>query len=1333
MRKSNTPWVAAVLALALIAVPSSGASAWHPTDDPTDLELANAVLSRQTSLEGMVLLDNHNGVLPIAKTGNLAVYGCGAMSTVKGGTGSGAVNNRPSGNISARRGFEDAGYTITTSDQYWSALDAVNGNPTDASCASYELLTAEWAPSRNFKWESDGLLNDQYTYNNPAYPDVPLTYSSVRPSAPTDTALYFVSRNSGEHWDRYNDEGDYLLSATERTNITLLGATYPKVVVIINVGGIIDTKFFDEINTTMRDPKGGDPLDALFLLSQAGQEGGAALPTVLNGTESPSGKLTDTWAKDYSYYPAAATFSANDYSGKTHFPNTFPAPGVDEDKYKEESYSEGIFVGYRYFDSFYKTIAKAPDTADDVVVYPFGFGLSYTDFEIETDSVTADLKGNVTVKATVSNVGKYTGKEVVEVYFSAPTTGLNKPYQELAGFGKTDKLAPGQAQQLTITFPTTELSSYDEARSAYVMDAGNYVIRVGNSSRNTAVGAVLTLGATQVTEQLSRQFRGLAPSDTLVSNSANFYTYPGEAQQIAAAPRVAIATAGFVTPNHASTVDQNVTVGASDPMYSVEGSKISSAKTYLPTAASSDWEGTGAPYQADAARGETVVNVDTHPAGVTGARATLWDVARGTITIEQFVASLSVDELTHIVVGRSSANAIAGSTVPSARGSAGFTTEEYEDLGIPSMSLPDGPAGLRITRAYQDTEFQNATAWPVAIMLAQSFNPQLIEKMGEAVGLEMDDFGATLWLAPALNLHRDPLCGRNFEYYSEDPLVSGLTAAYITLGVQSRPGRGVTLKHFAANNQEVYRSNVNETISERAYRELYLKGFEVAVRQSQPMAIMSSYNQVNGVSTFQDYDLLTDVLRGEWDFKGLVMTDWSSVIRGAGTFLATQYAGNDSLMPGSNRYSDVATLVKPVPPALDKTGLPGVGTVAAQTAAQGEPNYYTVLRQGFLPTISPAPVSPSQGYVYYTYDPASNFRVDAAGPVALAKTVDSVSATGASTSGIHLSTAANTVTRPTITTVDEAYEFVRLITGPVDPGDPWTSVLSAAEKAAVTVSGVVTDATGDVTSYTVSLQGRYEDRTLRLGDLQRNAANILNVTMRSQPFQYLTDALNVPNVPQVRPYSLLFEDSLVTFNSSNPGAVGQAKPKPTATASPSPSPTPSASGPAATPTVVKVKAAQALVTLVKGKSVKVYAAAYKSDGSKAAVAYKSSKKKVATVSKAGKITAKKAGKATVTVTAGGKKATVKVVVVAKKPAKSVVKKVVAKGGVPKSLAVGAVRYVAPEYSPASAVSVKVTYASSKASVASIDRAGRLVAKAKGAAKITVKAGKQTKTYQVTVK
>ncbi|MBK8447171.1 MAG: glycoside hydrolase family 3 C-terminal domain-containing protein [Micropruina sp.] len=450
-----------LLCTALAAsLPALGARAATTDPDPSPREIANAALSRQAATEGMVLFENA-GALPMAARGNVALFGYGAYATVKGGTGSGDVNNRTTVNV--RQGFEKAGFTITTSAGYWDAMVAAK---------------AEQA----------------------------LTTDTARPSESTKTAVFVLSRNSGEGRDRSATKGDYYLTDTESANLALLARTYRQVVVVLNVGAVVDTAFFDDMNDRILDPRGGQGLDALLLMSQPGQEAGNALVDVLTGAVTPSGKTVDSWASSYDYYPAAKTFSNND------------------GQFTPEVYSEGVYVGYRYFDSFYRKINRAKPGS--VVDYPFGFGESYTTFDVKTTSVQADLQ-NVSVTVKVTNTGRaYAGNQVVQVYFSAPQDGLDKPYQELAGYAKTDLLRPGQSQQLKVSFATTEMASYDAAKSANVMDAGDYLIRVGDSSRTTAVAAKLRLDRRLVTEKLSAQLDAPTIKKELTSNPAQLLQQP---------------------------------------------------------------------------------------------------------------------------------------------------------------------------------------------------------------------------------------------------------------------------------------------------------------------------------------------------------------------------------------------------------------------------------------------------------------------------------------------------------------------------------------------------------------------------------------------------------------------------------------------------------------------------------------------------------------------------------------------------------------------------------------------------------------------------------------
>ncbi len=1021
--RSRAFWRTGVPVAAAVALVLSGAgtAAGATTDpNPGPLELSNAALSKAAATQGMVLLENHDHALPMPKSGTVAVFGVGAYKTVKGGTGSGDVNNRYT--ITVRQGLENAGYTVTTSGAYW-----------DAMTAAYDT---------KYGGSGGGLFGPAIDYSSV---EQPLDATSVQPTAATDTALFVVARNSGEGSDRTSGQGDFQLTDVEKGDIALIGQTYQHVVVVLNTGGIVDTSFYREINAAETGPGGGTAVDSLLLMSQAGQESGNALAEVLNGTVTPSGHLTDTWASKYSYYPASATFANNDGNAGT------------------ENYSEGIYVGYRYFDSFFKTIDPADPSA--VVDYPFGFGLSYTDFGIDVDSVKATGK-RVTVEAKVTNTGKqYSGQEVVEVYFSAPQTGLDKPYQELAAYGKTDTLAPGASQELTIGFDTTQMSSFDAATSAYVMDAGDYLIRVGDSSRNTHVAAKIALSTSVVTTKVNSETADQAPPTELTSTPSDFYSYPGESTEIAKAKRISLNSHSVRTENDASRYEQNVPVDSTSPYYAIDNSPISSTTAYLDPK-QSNWEGTGAAYQPKT--GEKISNVRPKSG------ATLFDVARHKVSMEQFVAGLSVDQLANIVEGAS----LPGSTL-SAAGAAGYSTGLYENIGIPQMTMSDGPAGLRITQQINTTPptYQFATAWPIGTMLAQTWDRDLLAQVGTAIGKEMREYGATLWLAPGMNIHRDPLNGRNFEYFSEDPLIAGLTAAGETEGVQSNAGVGVTLKHYVANNQETQRSGSNSVIGERAAREIYLKGFELAVKAAQPMAIMTSYNRINGTYASANYDMNTDLLRGEWGFKGLVMTDWG----GSHGAVATMYSGNDLIMPGNNP-AEIVNTMKKVVPTIDVAGLP---TYTKQTLTFG-----------------------TFHFTRYTWQLAG-FGLSATGGETISTTVDGSTDLANPQSGEITDT--GFVPVGPYTSVADAFAATTALL------DPTTNALNAGQRAAISLTDVTYATPGDntspVTAYTVVMKGSYPTSyDMRLGDVQRSAMRILNVAMQSAPFDELASLQGVHGI-----------------------------------------------------------------------------------------------------------------------------------------------------------------------------------------------------------------------------
>ena len=831
MKRTSKRVMAVAVSLAMVLTGSTSALAATTNPEISDREIEHKTAAKNIAAQGMVLLENENNSLPISKEkgAKIALFGQGVYNTIKGGTGSGAVNQRD--NVTVQQGFENAGYDIVD-------IDFVN--------QMHERWTANGGGTSqgwSYKW-----------VNEPIYEQTEGAVDQIKAAAEkTDTAIYVIARNSGEGSDRSAGKGDYLLSDDEEANLKLLGQNFENVVVVLNVGGIIDTKFFDEI----------DGLDSMLLMSQAGMTGGDALVEVLNGTVNPSGKLTDTWPVNFDDNPSSEGFANQD--GNT----------------AQELYNDDIFVGYRYYDTFGVDVS-----------YPFGYGGSYTSFAMSTKSVKAD-KDKVTVQVKVKNTGTVSGKEVAEVYFSAPDGELDKPYQELAGYAKTDELAPGESQILTISFDTKEMGSYDTDKAAYVMEDGDYIIRVGNSSRNTHVAAKLNVAEDTITEQYSNLMVPVTENDNIensdkyptlepmTTEGATSITYDGEANEIAAAKTIEVDFTGYKAPEIIKE-NEDVTVYTSDTTEekylfakNEDGATGTVSRVEKGNANSTDYSVT---YQ------EHVKKFDGDYS-----KNTLKDVYDGKISLEQFVSGLSLYELANLVNGHSSDKTV--------QGVAGATWKNDEKEFVP-VNLSDGPAGLRITQHYKqdDTDYyQYATAWPIGTLLAQTWDTDQIYAYGEGVGEEMEEFGIGCWLAPGMNIHRNALCGRNFEYYSEDPVVVGITGTAATLGVQSNKGVGVTIKHYAMNSQETNRNAENNTVSERAIREIYLKGFEAVVKQAQPMAIMTSYNQNNGRPAADDYDLCTAFARDEWGFQGMIMTDWGG---GQSVPMYEMHAGNDLVCPG---------------------------------------------------------------------------------------------------------------------------------------------------------------------------------------------------------------------------------------------------------------------------------------------------------------------------------------------------------------------------------------------------------------------------------------------------
>ncbi|MFR8088223.1 MAG: glycoside hydrolase family 3 protein [Lachnospirales bacterium] len=790
---------------------------WNGTISPekTQREVENGLLARKAAAEGFVLLKNEGHLLPMSKGARMGLYGGGAACTVKGGTGSGDVNERVS--VTIAQGLRNAGYEIT-SESWLTAYEQL-----------YHVSREKWRDMILRKMDQMGgnFFNAYSTtpYHMPAGPRID---EETAKTDGADTAVFVLARVAGENADRRDEKGDYFLSEEEEDLLAQLSRCYDHVVLVINAGGPVDLGFLEKY------PR----IEAVLYYVQAGQEGGNALADVFTGRVAPSGKLVDTWAGSYADYPSADTYSY--HSGHMEC----------------EVYREGIYVGYRYFDTF-----EVP------VRFGFGHGLSYTSFSWEVSHIIWDVSAKqIRVQTRVVNTGnQYSGKEVLQVYVSCPQGRLGKEFRRLAGFGKTGVLWPGASCDLTVSFSIEQLASYDEERSAWILEEGLYGVWMGDSLESARLAGTLRLDQEHVLLQCAPI---CVPQETIEEISPD----PDRIREREAAWHK-----------------------EAEGLCCVEiASRDLTKRSVAYTAAQIPLSG---------------------PAG-------------------EIVEKLSTEQLIHLACGepsRGQERSALGSAGMSIPGSAAETSSvaAEDPWNVASIVLADGPAGIRLHQTYQvengqvmgqdflasfergyfsqkkekkgTTYYQYCTAIPVGTLLAQTWNQDLLWKIGEMIGREMELFQVDLWLAPGMNIHRNPLCGRNFEYYSEDPLVSGMTASAIVRGVQSKEGRGATIKHFACNNQEEYRMGSDSILSERALREIYLKGFEIAVRDAQPMAIMTSYNMINGIHAANHYDLCMKAARDEWGFAGAIMTDWTTTNatpRGECTAAGCMRAGNDMVMPG---------------------------------------------------------------------------------------------------------------------------------------------------------------------------------------------------------------------------------------------------------------------------------------------------------------------------------------------------------------------------------------------------------------------------------------------------
>ena len=759
--------------------------------------------------EGSFVLLKNEGLLPLGPAATAAFFGRTQLETIIGGNGSGAARVKDPKCILTE--CEKAGISdVPALKAYYEETLAANAGDNE-DMFDFEGLK---------KAVNSGLFYELFGRYSPQAPEFEVPEQLIREAAAvTDTAVFIIGRNAGgEECDRH-EENDYYLSDAEKQLIGSVCRAFPKVALIINTNGLIDLSWTKELAS----------LKSILFIGIPGEEGPTAVANVLTGRVNPSGKLADTIAEKASDYPQWEDFSWD----KDHPENirTYEYYGLSAEengsagfRYSPVTvYREDIYNGYRYFDSF----GVEP-------LYPFGFGLSYTTFETGTAQVEKQA-GGLQVSAAVKNTGNEPGKEVLQLYISAEDTASAHAYQELKGFVKTGALAPGETEPCSIVLPWRELACYRESDASWVIESGRYILRLGNSSRNTeeiaAVEAKNDIVLLKTSNRLPLQACNRdkidflrAPEKSHGRSSSDLPVIPVTDADVPPLGFFAVPSedAGRLTDQELAALC--VGYGAGVPFAAFSGNQDP------PTVFYDDG---------------TPVTTNSHPTGYDG-----------------------------------------------------YVSPAMEKYGIRSAAYKDGPAGI------------GETAWPTEMILACSFDRELLGAMGDAIGFECENGQVDIWLAPALNLHRHPLGGRNFEYYSEDPFLAGSLGTAVIRGVQQNHPVVPCAKHLAVNEQETYRRGkakqidgktaydaVDSILTERAARELYLKPFEMAVRNAPLHSVMTSFNKINGTFAGGSKDLCTHILREEWGFDGCVVTDWGDmdmVVDGADAVAA----GNDVVMPG---------------------------------------------------------------------------------------------------------------------------------------------------------------------------------------------------------------------------------------------------------------------------------------------------------------------------------------------------------------------------------------------------------------------------------------------------
>ncbi|WP_026660588.1 glycoside hydrolase family 3 protein [Butyrivibrio sp. AC2005] len=705
--------------------------------------------ARAAAAEGIVLLKNDKNALPLDKGTKLAIFGRSQMNYYKSGTGSGGMVNVDYV-VGIYEALKDSKKYKINTDVRKAYEEFVKENPFDTGVG--------WAAEPWFQKE------------------MPLTDAFAKKAAEeSEVAIFIIGRTAGEDQDTKNEPGSYLLTDEETDALKKVRKAFGKVIVLLNVGNIIDMKWVKEI----------DP-EAVLYVWQGGQEGGNAVLDVLSGDVNPSGKLADTIAENIT-----------DYSSTENF-------GSDKRNFQEED----IYVGYRYFETFDKKS----------VLYPFGYGLSYTNFDIALGEFEYDETDGISLEVLVTNTGDRAGKEAVQVYFEAPQGLLGKPKRALCGFAKTDLLEPGQMQCLEFDIPKYWLASYDDSgvtkhKSSYVLEEGCYKVFAGSDVRSAAEIGEFEIKKLEVITECEEAYAPVKEFERLKPDSTQ--------------------------------MEEAVSKAANDDFIYGKTSEKVPVRTLDPNKKRKDRLPECVPFTGD--KGYK-----------------LKDVEAGKVSMEKFIAQLSDEDLITMMRGEGMCSPKVTAGIA---GAFGGVTDSLADFGIPVGGCSDGPSGIRMDCGTHAFSLPNGTC------LACTFNEELNEELFRWEALDLRRNRIDALLGPGMNIHRSPLNGRNFEYFSEDPLLTGKLVSAQLKGLHKYDVTGV-IKHFAGNTQEFRRHFVDNVVSERALREIYLKAFEIAVREGEARAVMSTYGPVNGVWTSSSYDLLTTILRGEWGFTGIVMTDW---------------------------------------------------------------------------------------------------------------------------------------------------------------------------------------------------------------------------------------------------------------------------------------------------------------------------------------------------------------------------------------------------------------------------------------------------------------------------